>query len=927
MLAGPLNPIAIHSKMDAAPMLDRNNIINVREGESLYQICIKLRRRLSGVPGFQPYLEEMEDREQDGSDPVSSLWQCFRTGLPLLTIYNASEPEEGDLTVRTSVPEKIGKEAAFKFIKACHHDMKIPMEDTFSVTELYSDNTTGFVKVTKLVNKVLDILAMSGKLQTSSDSDGSGAGLEGSGVLIPKTPKKMTRRDHILKELVDSERHYVHHLQNLQAMKKELEEAGTVTGDTIHHIFLNLNNLLDFAQRFLIRIEQQYELPDEEQNWGQLFVRYKEPFRQYEPFIANQKRCEASVSKEWSTMVNSARSTLMKQMLANSTILNGFLLKPFQRLTKYPLLLKDLRKQTESEHLKADLDTAISIIQDVLNQADASIDKETREDAVKDLQERIEDFKGLNLSQLGELLLIGTFNVIKETALSKEEKEYHIYLFARILVMCKDVNAAKQRKKGLAAVSAAGKPKLHIKGRIYFANVNQISMTSRAGDYQLTISWKGERGETSAEMFVIRFKNEDTLKKWHDMMHTQRSSCMLERGNSGNVSSTKLTSLANMDLVNPYAEQEDEDPDYSRMSSTTYGDNDMSMSRNASSTSLPRQRSATGSSGASSNPHTSTGRPRGPPLNTSVQSPGSNPNESYFSPIDRDTPPQSASTRSSAQSAFSAAYRQQVPAASVHDSNYRNTAPAMGRDHRQGNPYLQQNSRNPARPSLPPGSVHSANNVAMSRMRSASSPDIHPQVQQNRKYGESIPAVPSLPSYVSKQMPPPNRSHSNSPNNLPLRGAQSGTSHRPPMAGHGYTYDTSFSAADSRKMGHQHQLSSDRAVSCQTTTQTATGEAMPSQLRAKIRFEDNYVSMIIPVNITFRSLTERIDAKLSRFTNYAISASTVKLRYQDQDGDYVLIDSDEAVSEALLDWRETHMDQVGAGLNAEILLFAHVVND
>lgn len=917
--------------MDGAPMLDQNNIINVREGESLYQICIKLRRRLSGVPGFQPYLEEMEDMESEGSDPVSSLWQCFRTGLPLLTIYNASDPEEGELTVKTSVPEKIGKEAAFKFIKACHHEMKIPMEDTFSVTELYSDNTTGFVKVTKLVNKVLDILAMSGKIQTSSDSDASGAGLDGSGVLVPAAPKRMTRRDHILKELVDSERHYVHHLQNLQAMKKELEEAGAVTGDTIHQIFLNLNNLLDFAQRFLIRIEQQYELPDEDQNWGQLFLRYREPFRQYEPFIANQKRCEATVSKEWSTMVNAARSTLMKQMLANSTILNGFLLKPFQRLTKYPLLLKDLRKQTESEHLRADLDVAISIIQDVLNHADASIDKETREDAVRDLQERIEDFKGLDLNSLGELLLIGTFNVVKETALSKEDKEYHIYLFARILVMCKDVNAAKQKKKGLAPISIGGKPKLHVKGRIYFANVNTISMTSKAGDYQLSISWKGERGDSSTEQFVVRFKNEETLKKWHDMMHTQRSFCMLERKGGANVSSTKLTSLADMDLVNPYAEQQDDDdPDYSRMSSTTYGDGDLSMSRNASSTSL-RQRSATGSSGASSNPHMSAGRMRGPPLNTSVQSPGQNPGESYFSPIDRDTPPQSASTRSSAQSAYAGAYRNQMPMASVHDANYRNTAPAMGRDNRQGNPYLQQNGRHPTRPSLPPGSVHSANNVPMSRMRSASSPDIHPQVQQNRKYGENIPAVPSIPSHVSKQMAPPSRSHNNSPNNLPIRGGPSGQtsqmSHRPPMAGHGYTYDPSFSAAESRKMGHSHQQSIDRTLSYQATPPSTNSESMPSQLRAKIRFDDNYVSMIIPVNITFRSLTDRIDTKLARFTNHAISTGTVKLRYWDQDGDYVLIDSDEAVSEALLDWRETHADLIGAGINAEISLFAHVVDE
>lgn len=336
----------------SGPMLDRDNIINVRDGESLYQICIKLRRRLSGVPGFRPYLEEMEEREADGlTDPVSSLWQCFRSGLPLLAIYNASSPEEGDLHVDTNRPERVGKEAAFLFIKACMQQMNIPAADTFTVTDLYSDNTTGFVKVTKLINRVLDILKLSGNLHPSTDSEDSREGTDSGSNAPDQAPKAMTRRQYILRELVETERQYVHHLQNLQLLKKELEEVGALTGDAIHNIFLNLNNLLDFAQRFLIRIEQQNETPEDQQNWGQLFVHYKDPFRQYEPFIANQRRCETTCQREWDRMVEKSRSTLARQMLANPTILNGFLLKPFQRLTKYPLLLKvgstrmDLRGQ------------------------------------------------------------------------------------------------------------------------------------------------------------------------------------------------------------------------------------------------------------------------------------------------------------------------------------------------------------------------------------------------------------------------------------------------------------------------------------------------------------------------------------------------------------------------------------------------------
>lgn len=111
------------------------------------------------------------------------------------------------------------------------------------------------------------------------------------------------------------------------------------------------------------------------------------------------------------------------------------------------------------------------------------------------------------------------------------------------------------------------------------------------------------------------------------------------------------------------------------------------------------------------------------------------------------------------------------------------------------------------------------------------------------------------------------------------------------------------------------------------STPSSDGEPfMPSQLRAKVRFDENYVSMIIPSNIHFRSLTDRIDAKLARFTSHSIASGSVRLRYQDEDGDFIWIDSDEAVHDALLDWRETHVERVTNGQYAEILLFAHSVN-
>lgn len=310
-----------------------DNIINRRGGESIYQSCVNLKKRLAEVPNFEQHMREMDedDRNIGNTDPVASLWNCLRNGYPLLTIYNASGPDDYLEIDPAKVPEaKRPKAATFKFLQACLQELAFPQRDCFLITDLYGESTTGFIKVIKMVNRVLDILEMQGQLRRPSEIFATPS-KQGSG--------KLTKREHILKELLETERDYVHHLQNLQALKKELEETGALTGDASHQIFLNLNNLLDFAQRFLIRIEQHYDLPEEMQNWGDLFIHHQEAFHQYEPFIANQMRCDEVCQKEWDKIRSAPRSLDLQQMVALPATLNSFFVKPFQRLTKYPLML------------------------------------------------------------------------------------------------------------------------------------------------------------------------------------------------------------------------------------------------------------------------------------------------------------------------------------------------------------------------------------------------------------------------------------------------------------------------------------------------------------------------------------------------------------------------------------------------------------
>lgn len=181
--------------------------------------------------------------------------------------------------------------------------------------------------------------------------DGGSGGLPDAG----RPSAKRTQRQHIVDELVRTERTYVQHLELLQAFSKHVRQNSTITGDAIHEIFLNLDNLLEFQRRFLVRVEQTNAQNEETQNWGQVFLanahstaQDSKDFRVYEPYIENQKRCEEAAMREFDKLRGAGGPIEMRQMVESPTHFTSFLLKPFQRLSKYPLLLKvSLRRGTQ----------------------------------------------------------------------------------------------------------------------------------------------------------------------------------------------------------------------------------------------------------------------------------------------------------------------------------------------------------------------------------------------------------------------------------------------------------------------------------------------------------------------------------------------------------------------------------------------------
>ncbi|KAK4624552.1 Rho guanine nucleotide exchange factor scd1 [Fulvia fulva] len=957
-------------------VMPTDNIMNsvADASSSLFQICVALRQRLTGVPGFQEYLEEVEEEADEDTDPVTLLWRTFRRGYPLMLLYNALRPQQPLNAPAGFNEEKKAKAATYKFIQACIADLHIPQEELFIITDLYGDDTTGFVKVAKVVNRVLDYLVAQKKVEdvrpTASDFMEAEKGM------------KRTQRQHIVSELVRSERTYVQHLELLQSFKHLVEEKGVIPGDAVHDIFLNLNALLDFQRRFLIRVEQTNAQHEDEQNWGKLFLMYAEAFKVYEPYIANQKKCERTVIADFNKLKDAGGSIEMRQMVESPTALHSFLMKPFQRLTKYPLLLEQLLKKGDlDEARKEDLGHGMLAATSILTASNQAVDREEKAEAVQELKMRVEDWKGHRIEGFGELLLYGTFTVLKSENLANgkdAERQYHVYLFETILLCCKNIDINKPKNKLYAKnlTDPKGKPKLQLKGRIFMQNVTDLVSLAKPGSYTCQIFWKGD---PSIENFIIRFTTEEMLKKWNRQIEHQRKRYRepttrlrnSDGSRNGGTSVTEFTYMQNQPaLENPYQEDlSEDDDDVSTLANSMTGWSDsgayphhsFSQSRNGSSSSL-RSRSTTGeSSQTAASAYSRPAPPRLPSnvlpspaaltlrtreLQQAAMSPGERAGDSYFSPTTATTD-SPMSSRTSASSGMYPFPRQVYTQNGYYEEGQgqRFTAPAMPRPppsanstngHMSSNGYPA--TRVPSGHSrYPPGAaMHSSQQMPSQRSRSASSPDIHNGQRVAPRAG-SQPPVPEMPVGYQNI----NRSQSNSPalaNGLPPRVSPQMTRDRQ----HSGQQDLSPTEYAQRPgVAHYHSsrtvtpVSMNHAMSPPPPMVSSVPEgvstATPAQLKVKVNcpLAGQSLTLVVSTTISYSQLKDRIDAKLQRSTNLTLGDRSskgpdgqerthVKLKYLDDD-DYVSIQSDEDVQTAFETWREQKGEGIGG--MGEIELF------
>ncbi|KAH9855179.1 hypothetical protein C2E23DRAFT_724648 [Lenzites betulinus] len=556
-----------------------NTLLNkaASQSASLYQQCSSLRTRLMHLPGFSAWftVAAPPDSSRRSTDPVTQLWDVFALGVPLCYLFNllpsAPSPIQVDTAVENYDPsnERTKKHAIALFAM---NVKQVSNSDGFTVRDLWDRNSTdGFVKVVgnviSLVSQLPDDLftetpPASPKLSSALASTES---LTSDNSLATSSVEPGGARANIIKELVDTERKYV---QDLEVMQKYCENAvAYIDRDTLHLLFPGLNKLLNFQRKFLIKVESIAELSWNEQRWGVLFSENEEEFAVYEPYCANYTMASEIMLQEENNLA------ALNHVINVKGELPAFLIKPVQRICKYPLLLESLLKAVNNtdypyiEELKAGVGAAKRIT-DKINEAQRRAENNA---TVKNLEGRVEDWKGHHISNFGALLLDDIFSVTK----SEVDREYHVFLFEKIILCCKEYvpqpgNGKKVGKsnsilkKPSSPSSTLGPPgagpsskkkntPLLLKGRIFLNNVTQAvpkviagQSTMSSGQYSLAVWW---RGDDDLEFFTLRCRNEEQLKMWEMQLNRLIKETASRRTSDRNMS--RLAQIANSTNPSP----------------------------------------------------------------------------------------------------------------------------------------------------------------------------------------------------------------------------------------------------------------------------------------------------------------------------------------------------------------------------------------
>jgi hypothetical protein len=255
--------------------------------------------------------------------------------------------------------------------------------------------------------------------------------------VISLMEKEEAKRQEAINEFIETEIAFTEDMEMvLEAYWKPLCEHRILGESDIEAVFANLPEIHSLSQKFAKKLqERQIEMNGIIEDFGDLLVEHLPIWTRFEPFCSRLSIAAAVIQekKKSSPAFANLLSEAMKNTYFGKMDLNSYLLKPMQRLTKIPLLIKGILKHTPAKHSDYELlIQAESIAEKVLTRVNIACGEVEERRKLEMYQERLAvdlafDFGPSHLQpMIRQIKLVDIVEI--------NDKKIHLFLFEDCVV-------------------------------------------------------------------------------------------------------------------------------------------------------------------------------------------------------------------------------------------------------------------------------------------------------------------------------------------------------------------------------------------------------------------------------------------------------------------------------------------------------------
>eukprot|EP01087_Luapelamoeba_hula_P011918 TRINITY_DN3304_c0_g1_i2.p1 TRINITY_DN3304_c0_g1~~TRINITY_DN3304_c0_g1_i2.p1 ORF type:complete len:521 (-),score=109.35 TRINITY_DN3304_c0_g1_i2:32-1594(-) len=207
--------------------------------------------------------------------------------------------------------------------------------------------------------KKLRALGLHHKKEKKSKSSASGGGSK-----LKRGDKRL--RKMVIDEMLSTEADYVRDLKIIQTLYyAPLKERGIIEPQELQSIFLNVSIIVNVS----VEVESELRKLQDSDLCGQTMLKIADFLKMYTQYCSTQDTSMRTLSQV--EKKNKAFAQFLDDCMSNpisrGLSINAFLIKPVQRICKYPLLLRELMKYTPEDHQDyADIQAAFDKVSEVV---------------------------------------------------------------------------------------------------------------------------------------------------------------------------------------------------------------------------------------------------------------------------------------------------------------------------------------------------------------------------------------------------------------------------------------------------------------------------------------------------------------------------------------------------------------------------------